>query len=241
MAAPFSYPFPTTLNVANFITIKLKQNNYLLWETHIISLIESQGLLRFINGDSPSPAQEIDQKGIQIINPDYTSWVKTDKLIKAWITGTLSEEVLGHAVRTKSSKELWTMLSDPFSQASEAREFEIQSMMQYHKKMESMTLTQYVSGLKTIFDQLNAIGKLVPDKTKVFLLITNLGPTYEAFSTTMLKPPVPTYSEIIPLLHSHELRNKHHKPAEVNQSMAFYSNTNNKGKDRSGNNNSFSS
>ncbi|GAV58726.1 UBN2_3 domain-containing protein, partial [Cephalotus follicularis] len=214
------------------VTLKLKQNNYLLWETQIISLIESQGLLGFINGDTPSPAQEIDQNGIQIINIDYTSWVKTDKLIKAWITGTLSEEELGHVVGTKSSNELWKVLSDTFSQASEAREFELQSMMQYHKKTESMTLTQYVSGFKTIFDQLNEIGKPVPDKTKVFLLLTNLGPTYEAFSTTMLKPPVPTYFEIIPLLHSHELRNKHHKPAEVNQSMAFYSNTNNKGKGR---------
>ncbi|GAV86547.1 UBN2_3 domain-containing protein [Cephalotus follicularis] len=120
MDAPFSYPFPTTLNVTNFVTLKLKQNNYLLWETQIISLIENQGLLGFINGDIPSPAHEIDQKGIQIINPDYTYWVKTDKLIKVWITGTLYEEVLGHAVGTKSSKELWTVLSDAFSQASEA-------------------------------------------------------------------------------------------------------------------------
>ncbi|GAV72829.1 UBN2_3 domain-containing protein, partial [Cephalotus follicularis] len=119
---------------ANFVTLKLKQNNYLLGETQIISLIESQGLLGFINGDTPSPAQEIDQNGTQIINLDYTSWVKTDKLIKAWITGTLFEAVLGHAVGTKSSKELWTVLSDAFSQASEAREFEFQSMMQYHKK-----------------------------------------------------------------------------------------------------------
>ncbi|GAV65686.1 UBN2_2 domain-containing protein, partial [Cephalotus follicularis] len=130
---------------------------------------------------------------------------KTDRLVKVLITGTLSEEVLGHAVGTNSSKELWTVLNEAFSQASEAREFELQSKMQYHQKTDSVTITEYINEFKSIFDQLNSIGKPVSDKRKVFVLLTNLGPAYEAFSTTMLKPHVPSYSEIIPLLHIHEL------------------------------------
>ncbi|GAV86687.1 UBN2 domain-containing protein [Cephalotus follicularis] len=134
--------------------------------------------------------------------------------------------------------ELWTALKEPFSQAFEAREFELHSKLQYHHKTESMTITEYLSEFKSIFDQLNSVGtrqeeSLSPPHMK-------LGSAYEAFSTTMLKPPVPSYSEIIPLLHSHELRNINNKSAAVNQSMAFYTNTNNKGKNR-GNSNSFSS
>ncbi|GAV87184.1 UBN2_3 domain-containing protein, partial [Cephalotus follicularis] len=144
-------------NIGNFVTLKLKQNNYLLWETQILSLIESQDILDFIIGETPSPTPEIQQNGNQIPNPDYTSWVKTDRLIKTWITGTLSEEVLGHAVGTKSSKDLWTVLNEAFSQASEARELELQSKMQYHQKTDSMTITEYINEFKSIFDQLNSI------------------------------------------------------------------------------------
>ncbi|GAV68980.1 UBN2_2 domain-containing protein, partial [Cephalotus follicularis] len=176
-----------------------------------------------------------------VTNQNFSSWIKTDRLIKGWITGTLAEEVLGQAIGTKSSMELWSALKEAFSPASEVREFELQSKLQYHQKTESMTITEYLSEFKSIFDQLNSIGKPVPDKRKVFLLLTNLGSSYEAFSTTMLKPPVRSYSEIITILRSHELRNKNNKPVATNQSMASYTNAGNKGKGRGSNTNSFSS
>ncbi|GAV83990.1 UBN2 domain-containing protein [Cephalotus follicularis] len=117
--------------------------------------------------------------------------------------------------------QLWNVLTEAFLQASEAREFELQSKIQFHTKTDTMSITEYLTKFKTIFDQLYSIGKPVPDQRKVFLLFTNLGPTYEAFSITMLKPHIPSYSDI-PLLHSHELRSKHNKSASaINHSMAF--------------------
>ena len=46
-------------------------------------------------------------------------------------------------------------------------------------------------------DNLAAIGKPIPDQEKVFCLLTSLGPQYETFTTTMLKPPRPTYTELV--------------------------------------------
>jgi hypothetical protein len=65
--------------------------------------------------------------------------------------------------------------------------------------------------LQSICDQLNAIGKPVVDQNKVFWLLSVLGPEYESFATAMLKPPVPSYADLIPLLQSHELRSKGHQ------------------------------
>lgn len=39
----------------------------------------------------------------------------------------------------------------------------------------------------------------------------------------MLKPPLPSYVDVIPLLQSHELHNKGHQENLGNPSMAFYS------------------
>ncbi|GMY38131.1 UBN2_3 domain-containing protein [Fagus crenata] len=131
-------------------------------------------------------------------NPDLVAWTCTDRLVKAWITATISEEALGTVVGLTASLDVWKALSNAYSQDS----------------------------------QLNAIGKSVPDQKKVFWLLNGLGPRYESFSTAMLKPPVPSYNDLIPLLHSHELRNRSLLADQVNPAMAFVgqrSNSNNKG------------
>ncbi|GAV59546.1 hypothetical protein CFOL_v3_03077, partial [Cephalotus follicularis] len=38
-----------TLNIGNFVTLKLTSSNYLLWETQVLSLIECQDLMGFVN------------------------------------------------------------------------------------------------------------------------------------------------------------------------------------------------
>nr|CAD1837421.1 unnamed protein product [Ananas comosus var. bracteatus] len=224
MTSTSKYPYPCNLNVANFVSLKLTTTNYLLWETQVLSLIESQDLLGFITGESKPPHHEVpsSDESSQIQNPDFTAWTRTDCLVKAWITGTLSEEVLGLVVGVKTSADVWQALADAISQNSQAREFELLSKLQYMKKGMS-SLSEYLREFKSICDQLNAIGKPVSDQSKVFWLLSGLGPQYESFATAMLKPPVPSYSDLIPLLQSHELRNKGHESNPTNHSMAFIS------------------
>ncbi|KAF3784085.1 GDSL esterase/lipase [Nymphaea thermarum] len=119
------FSYPSTLNVANFVSIELSQTNFLLWKTQVLGLIESQDLQGFINGE--------------IAVPD-------------------------------------------------------QYKLQTHKK-KSMTMADYIRIFKNTCDELQAIGRPVNDHTKVFLLLNGLGPEYESFVTSMLKPPIPTYKD----------------------------------------------
>ncbi|KAL9437857.1 hypothetical protein AB3S75_023681 [Citrus x aurantiifolia] len=52
-----SYPYPSTLNISNFVSLKLTQNNYMLWKTQISGLIESQDMGGFLDGTYPEPAE----------------------------------------------------------------------------------------------------------------------------------------------------------------------------------------
>nr|CAD1839536.1 unnamed protein product [Ananas comosus var. bracteatus] len=218
----FPYPYPASINFMNFVSIKLNQSNYMLRRTQIFLLIESQDVVGFINGETPQPAREIgsaDGKS-RIVNPDFTSWVRTDRLVKAWITSTLLQEVLGLVVGLVTLGEVWSTLENSFAQDSQAWEFELLQKLRLIKKG-SHSQVDYFRHFKSVCDELTAIGKLVDDKTKVFSLLNGLGSKYESFTTTMLKPPIPTFTKIIPLLQSHELRNKSHYD-DVNHSMAFY-------------------
>ncbi|OMO69311.1 hypothetical protein COLO4_29141 [Corchorus olitorius] len=50
-----SFPYPATLNASNFVSLHLTSDNYLLWRTQMMALIESQELLGFLNGEYEMP------------------------------------------------------------------------------------------------------------------------------------------------------------------------------------------
>nr|CAD1840445.1 unnamed protein product [Ananas comosus var. bracteatus] len=166
------FSFPSTINVANFVTLMLNDNDYLLWETQVLSLIESQDLLGFLTGETVAlPKMSNSESGATVNNPDYTSWVWTDRLVKSWIVGTLSEEVLDQAVGLQTAAEL------------------------QHIRKGNNPLPTYLRNFKSICDQLHAIGKPVSDSTKVFRLLEGLDESYEPFKSTMFRPPIPLYTE----------------------------------------------
>ena len=56
MADPVNpYSFPTNLNILHSVTLKLNDNNYLLWKTQFESLLSSQKLIGFVNGSVTPP------------------------------------------------------------------------------------------------------------------------------------------------------------------------------------------
>jgi hypothetical protein len=67
-------------------------------------------------------------------------------------------------------------------------------------------MDEHICRFKSLCDSLVAITKPVPDKKKVFCLLTSLGPQYETFTTTILKPPRPTYPELVSHLQNFDKR-----------------------------------
>lgn len=95
---PNPYPFPSSFNILHSVTLKLNYTNYLLWKIQFESLLASQKLLGFVNGAVTAPASVItvvvNEIETQTPNPLYESWFCSDQLVKSWLFGTLSEEVL---------------------------------------------------------------------------------------------------------------------------------------------------
>ena len=91
-------------------------------------------------------------------------------------------------------------MKEAYAQDSQEREFTLRQQLTYLKKEPGQSLAEHLKKFKSICDSLAAIGNPIPDKTKVYSLLANLGPKYESFTTTMLKPPMSSYSETISLL-----------------------------------------
>lgn len=99
------------VNVANFVSAKLKNkpNNYKSWKAQMLCLIESQDLLGYIDGEiSPPPPPDDGKRN----SKKYVAWRRTDQLVKGWILGALSDEIVGSVAfgRDTSARDVWLFL-----------------------------------------------------------------------------------------------------------------------------------
>lgn len=128
-AAPNPYPFPSNLHVVSSVTLKLNDSNYLLWKTQFEALLSSQKLLGFVNGQSLAPEATITtvvgEAQVVTPNPALETWRCSDQLVKSWLFGTLTEEVMGYVHNLETSREVWVALADNFNKSSVAREFDL--------------------------------------------------------------------------------------------------------------------
>ncbi|KAL0333703.1 UNVERIFIED_CONTAM: hypothetical protein Sangu_1526500 [Sesamum angustifolium] len=131
----------SAVNIApSFVPTKLwfdkKTSNYVAWKEQMLCLIESQGLLGFIDGTNKPPppetggngttSQDIDETGgdgttsEDIENPDYVQWRRSDVLLKGWILCSLNDDVVSTVtLGLETSRDVWVELENKFQRISD--------------------------------------------------------------------------------------------------------------------------
>ena len=104
--------------------MKLDENNYLIWKNQLLNAIIANGLEDFIDGCHPCPIRFLDSQ-IQIVNLDFTTWHRFNRLIMSWIYASLTERMLYQIVGYSTALEIWYALNQICSTASMARLIEI--------------------------------------------------------------------------------------------------------------------
>ena len=93
-----------SLNVDNFITLKLTPTNYPLWREQALTLAESQDLVEHLTIEDTAPNKYIVPDPVTTtdssskLTEEYIVWRKSDRLLRGWLIGTFSEETLGFDV-----------------------------------------------------------------------------------------------------------------------------------------------
>lgn len=223
------YPFPSKIHLLSSVTLKLSDSNYLLWKTQFESLLSSQKLLGFVNGAVPSPPQTRsvvrDAQTVEELNPLFEAWFCTDQLVRSWLFGTLSEEVLGSVHTLQTSRDVWVSLADNFNKSSLSREFSLRRSLQLLTKKDK-TLAVYTREFKAICDSLSAIGKPIDESMKIFGFLNGLDREYDPISTviqsSLAKFPAPTFTDVISEVQGFDAKlQSYGDTPSVNQHMAF--------------------
>lgn len=177
-----TYPYPIGQNVANYVSLKLNPSNFMLGKTQVLNILENYDLLGFINGQILSQPKCIeDDSSFLQPNLQYLKWHRFGRLVKGWLTITLSKEVHGIVVGLNTAKEVRNALVHSFAWVYSTKSLALK------QGLSSITngtnsLGEYLRKFKTICDGLAATRKLVFEQKKPWWLLNGLARTFSVYS-----------------------------------------------------------
>ncbi|KAI7754027.1 hypothetical protein M8C21_004823 [Ambrosia artemisiifolia] len=100
------YPYPSHVNAASFVSIKLGKSNYVSWRKQMMTLVSSHDMLGFVNGNIKRP---------QTKDTEDLMWARSDALVQGWIYGSLTEDVMATIVHLNTAHDVWITLKEIYS------------------------------------------------------------------------------------------------------------------------------
>ncbi|KAM1252139.1 hypothetical protein ACFX2J_040174 [Malus domestica] len=181
-------------SISTSVNVKLDDSNYLNWHFQMKLLLESNGILGFVDGSHPclvrftSPSGESgtnsSHSSSSSVNDEYLVWMMHDKALMQLITASLSPVAMSCAIGSTSSRDLWIRLQEQFSTVSKTSIFQMKSNLQTIRKG-SDSITQYLQKIKEARDYLSAAGVLFLDEDIVILALNGLLAEYNTFRTVI--------------------------------------------------------
>ncbi|KAJ0787642.1 putative RNA-directed DNA polymerase [Helianthus annuus] len=188
----------TLPNITSFMPVKLDNDNFLNWQHQALNILRTLGLLHFLNKE--------------IAPPDETeareTWNRSDGYVSAFLTASLSPNLLHLARGTTSASDLWHKLEESFTQQVFAKQNLLRT--QFHLlKQEDKSISDYCDSARTIYDSLVAIGDSISEHSLVLQILNGLHTDYQMFITNIENSDYkPNYSQLRAKLLTHEARLK---------------------------------
>ncbi|KAM1001536.1 hypothetical protein PS1_008017 [Malus domestica] len=172
-------PITTLIStISTSVNVKLDNSNYLNWNFQIQLLLESNGIMGFVDGSHPSPTESGSCTSAE--SDAFVVWKMHDRAIMQLITATLSPVALSCAIGSKSSQDVWIRLKEQFSTVSKTSIFQMKSNLQTIKKG-SDSVSQYLHRIKEARDYLSAARVYFADEDIVILALNGLPSEYNTF------------------------------------------------------------
>ncbi|KAB5547844.1 hypothetical protein DKX38_011250 [Salix brachista] len=211
---------------AQVISIKLDGTDFLAWSAQLLLLFCSYGLMGIIDGSEPSPSQfsSTEHQNQGVLDSGYVVWQYKDQTILGWIISSLSPAVVSTIYGLKTSRLAWQALGARFAAPSTSRISLIKRKLQ-SLQQGSMQCQQLLDAIKSLADELFAVGKPVDDSN---LILNGLNSSFHSFVMTYMllaKEKSMSFSDFHAELLNFDLMQKFHSQTiqQETGSYAFYS------------------
>lgn len=173
-----------TINAAAQLPLKLTSKNYTSWRAQFLPLMVGCNLVGYIDGTNKCPPKEILEGTVNVPNPKYQLWVRQDQLILHAIIASVTESVISLISLAKTSEEAWTKLSAAYANRSRSRLMSLKEQLSRLTKG-TQSVTDYMSKIKSISDELTIIGSPLDDLDLVIHTLNGLGQDYKEISAAV--------------------------------------------------------
>jgi len=167
--------------VATTVTVKLDDTNYLTWHFQMQILLESHGILGFVDGSRQCPSRfnaDFDLEGTE--TDDYLVWKMHDQALMQLLIATLSFTAISYVIGCVSAHDMWIQLKDRFSTVTKASIFQMKSELQNIKKRSEL-VSHYLQKIKDARDHLSTAGVSFEDDDIMILALNGLPSDYNTF------------------------------------------------------------
>ncbi|XP_055825231.1 uncharacterized protein LOC129893840 [Solanum dulcamara] len=133
------------MNLVNFV---FDGTGFAAWRRSIIISLSAKNKMSFIDGSAEIPSAD---------TPEFKFWTRCNNMVISWLLNSLSKEIAGSVIYSKSAKNLWTDLHDRFGQSNGAQLYHLQKGLT--DLMQGTTdVAGYFTRIKRIWDELDALS-----------------------------------------------------------------------------------
>lgn len=171
----------TKSGLTHALTIKLDENNFLLWSQQVNGVITAHNLHRFVvNPEIPlqyaNVADRLDDKN----SDEYQQWLFKDQSLFTWLLSTISDNVLPRVLSCKHSHEVWEKIHKYFNSVLKSRARQLRSELKNTKKL-ARSVNEYLLRIKSIVNSLIAVGDIVSEQEQVDAILEGLPEDFNSF------------------------------------------------------------
>ncbi|KAI0492867.1 hypothetical protein KFK09_027143 [Dendrobium nobile] len=158
-------------NLKFLVPHALTPDNFPIWSTQIAKLLKANGFAAFLDS---KPDQENEDP-----NQDLRSWHVTDQNLATAMCSTISPAVLPYVIHLESTHEIWATLHNRFQASNRSKVIQLKNEL-HNISMQAMTMTQYLTEIKKIVDQIASAGSTVDPEDVIIYILNGLPPAYQS-------------------------------------------------------------
>ena len=213
--------FPSTGSTIGLnVPIKLTRDNFLLWKTQLLPILNCNDLAYILAQDPPISTAATSADNVTE-TPVYQAWRKKDQHVLSILVFSLSETIIPCVVGKTTAKEAWEALNKHCSSSNPSRIMHLHNRL-HNSSKGTRSIPEYVQEIRRTCDELAAVGYPMQEGVSIYALLRGLGPTYSAFNagiTSNLHNL--TFEDVVAQINSHDELLNSINPSKENTTSDF--------------------
>jgi len=202
------------------ITLKLSDENYLIWKQQILATVRGFKLFHYLDGSNAPPRfLSVTDRLSNTLNPTYINHYQQDQHIMAWLLASMTTPILTKMVGLETTSQIWQKVTTYYAFHTRAHIKKLRVQLRQSKKDRSVNV--YLD-IKKIVDSLVAIGTPLSADEHIDTILDRLYEDYNSFITFVTSRLDPYNVEDIKALLL--VQEEHFEKHKLNDSSIFQAN-----------------